>query len=643
MRAVLRACSTVFTAGLIMALPVGTAFADETGRIDNVSTKGSTVNVLYSLPGVPDGVSPDLGTATVTLNGQQFDATAKPASDSTNTVKRTVVLAIDVSDSMKGAAFTAAQDAATAYIDRAPKDVYIGIVTFADKVETVQAPTQDKAALNNAVAGLSLTRTTHLYDGLLQALNLAGTEGQRSILLLSDGQDTTSTPLSTVVAEANGSEVRIDAIALGQKLTADSPLQQVADATHGTVTATSSLSELKALFTSQATDLAQQLVISFRAPTAASSGTLQVSIDAGGQTLTDGTFVSLAAGKAASTKPTYTKSKSSLPSISRPVLIGGVGLLFLGLAVLLGFGMTRLTPAAATPMQQQLSLYTVHGMKRSDRSKRGGEQGAQQLKDSAVAMADRIMEQRDFEESLTQKLERAGINLKASEWLLVHAGIFIGGALVSVMLTNGNWFFMVIVAFAGLVGPWMYLSVKESRRIKAFQTGLAPTLQIIAGALQAGLSLPQAIDTVVQEGSEPVASEFRRAIIEQRLGVEIEDSLESVADRMDSLDFKWVVMAIRIQREVGGNLAELLLTVAATLREREYLRRQVSVLSAEGRLSAFILGGLPPFFVAYLALARPTYLAPMIHTPIGWGMIATACVLMTVGVIWLKQAVKVVV
>ncbi len=112
---------------------------------------------------------------------------------------------------------------------------------------------------------------------------------------------------------------------------------------------------------------------------------------------------------------------------------------------------------------------------------------------------------------------------------------------------------------------------------------------------------------------------------------------------MGSLDFKWVVMAIRIQREVGGNLAELLLTVAATLREREYLRRQVSVLSAEGRLSAFILGGLPPFFVAYLALARPTYLAPMIHTPIGWGMIATACVLMTVGIIWLKQAVKVVV
>ena len=138
-------------------------------------------------------------------------------------------------------------------------------------------------------------------------------------------------------------------------------------------------------------------------------------------------------------------------------------------------------------------------------------------------------------------------------------------------------------------------------------------------------------------------SEFRRAIIEQRLGVEIEDSLETVAERMDSIDFKWVVMAIRIQREVGGNLAELLLNVAATLREREYLRRQVAVLSAEGRLSAFILGGLPTFFVVYLYLTRPTYLHPMlVHTRSGWVMLRrSACIMMTVGIVWLKKVVKV--
>ena len=116
----------------------------------------------------------------------------------------------------------------------------------------------------------------------------------------------------------------------------------------------------------------------------------------------------------------------------------------------------------------------------------------------------------------------------------------------------------------------------------------------MAGSLSAGLSLAQSVDTVVREGPSRSASEFRRALVEARLGVEIEDALEGVAERMESVDFEWVVMAIRIQREVGGNLSELLNNVAATIREREYLERQVSALSAEGRLSVWILGGLPP-------------------------------------------------
>ena len=111
---------------------------------------------------------------------------------------------------------------------------------------------------------------------------------------------------------------------------------------------------------------------------------------------------------------------------------------------------------------------------------------------------------------------------------------------------------------------------------------------------------------------------------------------------MDSIDFKWVVMAIRIQREVGGNLAELLLNVAATLREREYLRRQVAVLSAEGRLSApASSAACRSFFVVYLSLARPDYLQPMLHSPMGWGMLGIGVVMMTVGTFWMKKAVKV--
>ena len=154
--------------------------------------------------------------------------------------------------------------------------------------------------------------------------------------------------------------------------------------------------------------------------------------------------------------------------------------------------------------------------------------------------------------------------------------------------------------------------------MKAFKYSLADTLQLMAGSLSAGLSLAQSVDTVVREGQDPIAGEFRRALVEARLGVEIEDAMDGVAKRMESVDFEWVVMAIRIQREVGGNLSELLTNVAATIREREYLERQVQALSAEGRLSVWILGGLPPGFMAYLMVANPTYLQPLISTTIGY-------------------------
>jgi tight adherence protein B len=130
-------------------------------------------------------------------------------------------------------------------------------------------------------------------------------------------------------------------------------------------------------------------------------------------------------------------------------------------------------------------------------------------------------------------------------------------------------------------------------------------------------------------------------MVEPRLGVGLEDALEGVAERMQSTDFKWVVMAIRIQREVGGNLAELLNTVSATLREREYLRRHVKALSAEGRLSCWILGGLPPVFLLYLSVSKPTYVHPLFSTLVGAIMLVVMAILLTVGVFWMSKVAKV--
>jgi len=130
-------------------------------------------------------------------------------------------------------------------------------------------------------------------------------------------------------------------------------------------------------------------------------------------------------------------------------------------------------------------------------------------------------------------------------------------------------------------------------------------------------------------------------LAEHRLGVPMEDALDAVAARTGSTDFEWAVMAIRIQRQVGGNLAELLETVAGTIREREYLRRQVGALSAEGKLSAIVLGALPPLFLVFLLVTRRAYIAPLYSDPRGLIMLVGAALWLALGIFWMSKLVKV--
>jgi tight adherence protein B len=288
-----------------------------------------------------------------------------------------------------------------------------------------------------------------------------------------------------------------------------------------------------------------------------------------------------------------------------------------------------------------LSIYTLTGRQGPKTQPEPTRLGSSHVARSAVELAGRVVEKRDFEEVVGQRLESAGVPLRAAEWMLIHLGVALLLPIALLLLSGGAIAATLIGLIVGLVLPWMYLSVKESRRTSAFLGQLPDTLQLVAGSLSAGYSVPQALDTVVREGQQPITGEFNRALVEARLGVPIEDALEGVATRMQSKDFGWVVMAIRIQREVGGNLAEVLTTVSATLRERERLRRQVQVLSAEGRLSAWILGALPPVFAAYLVMTRPEYLRPLVQEPLGWMLIATGVTLLTVGALWMRKAVRV--
>jgi tight adherence protein B len=204
---------------------------------------------------------------------------------------------------------------------------------------------------------------------------------------------------------------------------------------------------------------------------------------------------------------------------------------------------------------------------------------------------------------------------------------------------------LVVGVVAGLLvsllGFRFLLSFKAKRRLAKFQADLPDSLQLVASSLSAGYSLPQALDAVVQEGSQPLAGEFGRALAEARLGVPIEDALDVVATRVGSEDFRWVVLSIRIQRSTGGNLSEVLLTVCKTMRERAAMRRQVKALSAEGRLSAYLLVGLPIGLALFEFSFRRAYMRPLYTTGLGIAMLAMGCIGMVVGALWMRKIVNV--
>lgn len=257
--------------------------------------------------------------------------------------------------------------------------------------------------------------------------------------------------------------------------------------------------------------------------------------------------------------------------------------------------------------------------------------------DFATDQIGKILEKRG--KGLPGQLELAGIKMKASDVvLLTFAAAMAAGA--GTMLIAGPLVGLVVALIVPVVGQ-LALGFLVGRRKKAFAEQLDSTLQMMAASLRAGYSLLQAVQAMGQEADSPTKDEFSRVLNETRIGRPLNDSLIEVANRMGSEDFNWVAQAIAINREVGGNLADVLDGVARTIRERNQLHRQVAALASEGKLSAVILMALPFGVVAFLTLANPGYLNRLFTTAIGWGIVVAATVMLIVGGIWLRSTVRI--
>jgi tight adherence protein B len=252
----------------------------------------------------------------------------------------------------------------------------------------------------------------------------------------------------------------------------------------------------------------------------------------------------------------------------------------------------------------------------------------------------RFAESRGFSDRLDAELEAAGVSVRSGEFVVASAiSALVFGALGAALLRSS--LLALVVAAVGGAFPTILLRRALSQRADKLREQLPDVLTIMASSLRAGHSFLQSLDTVAKEIAHPAAAEFQRVVAEIRLGRPAEDALESLAERVGSADFKWAVLAVNIQREVGGNLAEILDTVADTLRERAMLRRQIKVLTAEGVLSAWVLGLLPFAIGLYMFAVNPDYIGLLIHTTYGIVMLIVAGLLMVAGILWMKKIVSI--
>ena len=258
----------------------------------------------------------------------------------------------------------------------------------------------------------------------------------------------------------------------------------------------------------------------------------------------------------------------------------------------------------------------------------------------AVEFTRQFAERRGFLTMVEGALERANLPLRAAEAMFFYVAAAAVVTLLSLVVSRSAFVMLIVLVITVLIPP-AALSFLSNRRKRQFETMLPDTLQLLAGTLRAGYSMMQGVEAVSQEVSEPMGRELRRVVTEARLGRPLEESLDAVADRMDSRDFGWAVMAIRIQREVGGNLSELLMTVSETMTQRERLRRDVKSLTAEGRISAYVLAVLPVALGFAMYALNPDYMSALFDETIGKIMLGGGVVLMIGGFVWMQSIVKI--
>lgn len=628
--------------GLAVVLP-GIAHADgsPSARIDSVQVSQGQASFVLTTANVSGKL--DSKSVRVQAGSTSLPAQVTPVSSTTVTAAppRAVVIALDTSGSMAGSGLAAARQAALSYLASLPNDVKAGLITFSDRPRLLVSPTTNRTLVRAALAHVQATGDTALYDAVqaaaatLDAARL-GSSAQRRLVVLSDGVDTSSKAnLTSVTRQLAADRIPADVVAFRYGGGDASAAQDIASAAGGRILTAQNAGELTAAFAAVARNFTARAKVDVTVPDALAGRSVMLRVAIG--SVSAKTLVTFAAVSPPTPAPTNAvqpaRSHQTIWSWQRLALLAGVFLIVVLTVVLLRWQGSR--EDTARRLIQKVSQYGP----RRDEQHTGEVEGAAAR--TAVGLVAQVLRSSGVEQGLAKRLDLADVKRKPAEWaLLVLCGSTALG--VALMLTGVNGLLSLPIGLlVGWLAQHVFLSIRIGRRRAAFGEQLPDVLQLIVGSLRSGFSLAQAIDAVVRDGTQPAASEFSRALAETRIGVDLEDGLTHVADRMHCEDLRWVVMATRIQREVGGNLAEVLTNTVDTMRERAQTRRHVRALSAEGRLSGYIIVSLPIALGAWLTLSKPQYMSPLFTTPIGVMMVAACVGLIIVGAFWIRVLIKV--
>ncbi len=546
---------------------------------------------------------------------------------------KSVVLAVDRSQSMKGKPLADAAAAARSFILAKPPGDRIAIATFATTphMETGFSTSTIDADIALRSIPVDKVQGTTLYDALVLSAQKLAVERfpARVIIVVTDGNETRSrASLKDAISAVQQAGAAVYVVAIESAKFTPGPLKELATKTGGTYYGAASSAALAGVYRSIAAELGRTWRLEYA--TAGRPGEmLKLSAHAQGSS----TFARIKL-------PGRASSQGSGPSRLVPeIFYSPIGTqliaLMAGLIVLLGATLAMTTVKGAR-LRRRLA---PHIATTADVRKAKVERERLAIAAGLFRATEGAFGHWRFWTRLETLVERSDLALRTVEVAYLMVGFALVGGLMATILGVGTLFLVAALALGGSL-PLGFVWFKASRRLKAFEDQLPDVLITLAAALKAGHSFKAGLQTIVDEGNVPASKEFHRVLTEARLGRPLNDALTDMSIRLGSKNFDFVITAVGIQQQVGGSLAGLIDMVADTVRQRQQFIRKIKGLTAMGRAGAYVLVGLPFFIGAIITLMNPEYMDPLYNTSTGHKLIYVGLGSMAFGSAVLKKIVS---